>query len=42
MSRKTIFFDVHGHIQFPVFDNDRNEVIKRAREAGIKMIAVGT
>lgn len=42
MGRKIIIFDVHGHIQFPVFDNDRNDVIKRAREAGIKMIAVGT
>ncbi|MHB9019946.1 MAG: TatD family hydrolase [Minisyncoccota bacterium] len=36
------FIDVHGHIQFPVFDNDRSEVIKRAELANIKMIAVGT
>jgi TatD DNase family protein len=36
------FIDVHGHIQFPVFDNDRQEVIKRAVEAGVGMIAVGT
>jgi TatD DNase family protein len=36
------FVDVHGHIQFPIFDSDRQEVVKRAREAGIKMIAVGT
>ncbi|MDO8442923.1 MAG: TatD family hydrolase, partial [bacterium] len=42
MSRKIIFFDVHGHIQFPAFDADREAVIKRAREAGVKMIAVGT
>ena len=36
------FIDVHGHIQFPVFDKDRDEVIDRARKAGVKMIAVGT
>jgi TatD DNase family protein len=34
--------DVHGHVQFPIFDNDRQEVIRRAREAGVGMIAVGT
>ncbi len=35
-------FDSHCHIQFPVYDADRDDVIRRAREAGVKMIAVGT
>ncbi|MCL5017295.1 MAG: TatD family hydrolase [Patescibacteria group bacterium] len=34
--------DVHGHIQFPDFDADRAEIVKRARDVGVKMIAVGT
>lgn len=38
----TKIVDVHSHIQFPVFDSDREEVIGRAREAGVKMIAIGT
>ena len=37
-----MLFDSHGHIQFPVYDNYREEVIKRARQAGVKMICVGT
>ena len=36
------FIDVHGHIQFPIFDTDRAEIIKRAELSGVKMIAVGT
>jgi len=36
------FIDVHGHIQFPIFDKDRRAIIERARENGVKMIAVGT
>jgi TatD DNase family protein len=40
MNMKAI--DVHGHIQFPDFDTDREVVIKRAKDAGVKMIAVGT
>lgn len=35
-------FDAHTHVQFPIYDNDREEVIKRAREAGVKMLCVGT
>ncbi|MEK7640460.1 MAG: TatD family hydrolase [Patescibacteria group bacterium] len=35
-------FDAHTHIHFPVYDVDREEVIKRAREAGVKMLCVGT
>lgn len=34
--------DTHSHIQFPAYDTDRDEVIKRAHEAGVKMIAIGT
>ena len=36
------FFDVHTHIQFEAFKDDLDEVIKRAREAGVSMINVGT
>ena len=39
---KNILFDVHGHPQFLVYDGDRDAVIRRAQEAGVKMIAVGT
>lgn len=39
---KAQFIDVHGHVQFPVFDGDRREVMQKAAEAGVKMIAVGT
>lgn len=35
-------FDAHSHVQFPAYDNDRELVLQRAQEAGIKMIAVGT
>lgn len=41
MNRK-IIFDVHSHVQFPAYDNDREAVIERARKAGVKMIAIGT
>lgn len=35
--------DTHTHIQFKIFDQDRDEVIKRAVAAGVeKIIAVGT
>ncbi|MFH1170676.1 MAG: TatD family hydrolase [Candidatus Vogelbacteria bacterium] len=34
--------DAHAHLQFSQFDEDREEVIKRAREAGIGVINVGT
>lgn len=36
------FFDVHTHPQFLSYDADRDEVLRRAREAGVKMIAAGT
>lgn len=35
-------FDCHSHVQFPVYDSDREVVIQRAKEAGVKMLAVGT
>lgn len=34
--------DAHSHVQFPAYDSDRDEVLRRAKEAGVKMIAVGT
>lgn len=35
-------FDAHTHIHFPAYDFDREEVIKRAQVASVKMITVGT
>lgn len=37
-----MIFDSHTHIHFPAYDKDRDEVIKRAQAAGVKMITVGT
>ena len=34
--------DAHTHVQFPQFDEDRDEVISRAQEKGIGMIQIGT
>lgn len=34
--------DAHAHVQFPAYDNDRAEVLRRAKESNVKMIAVGT
>lgn len=35
-------FDTHTHLDAPQFDEDREEVISRAREAGVtKMINIG-
>jgi TatD DNase family protein len=34
--------DSHCHAQFPQYDQDRDEVIRRALDAGIGMICVGT
>lgn len=36
------FFDAHAHVQFSAYENDRDEVMVRAREAGVWMINVGT
>ncbi len=37
-----MLLDAHTHIQFPAYDADREEALRRARAAGVKMIAVGT
>lgn len=34
--------DAHTHIQFVAYERDRDEVIQRAKDAGVKMITVGT
>ncbi|MEK7583183.1 MAG: TatD family hydrolase [Patescibacteria group bacterium] len=36
------FIDIHAHVQFAAYDADRDEVVARAREAGVGMINVGT
>ncbi len=37
------FIDSHCHIHFPAYDNDRDAVLQRAREAGVKkLLLVGT
>ena len=39
---KPIFIDVHTHIQFAAFEDDREEVIKRALDNNIWLINVGS
>lgn len=34
--------DIHSHVYFPEFDADRDEVVRRAIDAGTAMINVGT
>jgi len=36
------FFDIHTHAHFAAFDEDRDIVMLRARDAGVAMINVGT
>lgn len=36
------YIDVHAHINFPDYDADREDVILRAKEAGVYIINVGT
>ncbi|MFH0806706.1 MAG: TatD family hydrolase [Candidatus Brennerbacteria bacterium] len=36
------YLDAHTHAQFPAYDDDRDAVMARAREAGVRMINVGT
>ncbi len=36
------YFDVHSHVNFKAYDEDRDEVISRAHEAGVHMMNVGT
>ena len=42
MSSSLNFIDIHGHINFPEFDVDREATIVRAGEIGVGMISVGT
>lgn len=38
-----MYIDSHAHLDFPEFEKDRNEVIKRATDAGVKyIINIGT
>ncbi len=36
------YFDIHAHLQFDDFDQDREEVVKRIRDAELGVINVGT
>jgi len=36
------FFDAHTHVQFGAFDADRDAVIRRAQDAGVSIVNVGT
>lgn len=36
------YFDIHSHIQFPQFDEDRADVLKRMKDDGVFTIVVGT
>lgn len=36
------YLDAHTHAQFPAYDVDRDAVLARAREAGVRMVNVGT
>ncbi len=36
------YIDIHGHVNFPDFDADREAIIERAQKAGVAMITVGT
>ncbi len=42
ISEKLKLIDTHAHIQFPAYNEDREAVIERAKEAGVGMIAIGT
>ncbi len=37
-----LYFDVHAHVNFNAYDIDRDEVIRRALDAGVHMMNVGT
>jgi len=39
---KPEFIDIHAHLNFVAFDADRDEAVKRALDAGVWMINVGT
>ena len=42
MSNSFKYIDIHGHVNLPEFDHDRDEVIERARRSGVIMVTVGT
>lgn len=42
MSASFKYIDIHGHVNFPDFDADREVVIKNAEKTGVAMITVGT
>lgn len=39
---KIEYIDVHSHLHFPDFDNDREEVIENMKKSGIASITIGT
>lgn len=36
------YIDIHGHINFVAYDNDRDEVIRRTLESDVAIVTVGT
>ena len=34
------FFDAHTHVQFAAYDADREEVISRAKDGGVRFINI--
>lgn len=42
MTSKPEYIDIHAHVDIDDYDADRSEVLKRARDAGVWMINVGT
>lgn len=42
MPQESHFFDAHTHVQFSGFDADRDAVIRRAFDADVRMVNVGT
>ena len=39
--QKSRLFDIHTHLQFAAYDNDRDEVMKRTKDCGISVLNVG-
>lgn len=42
MTHRPEYIDIHAHVNFGAYDTDRAEVLKRARDANVWMINVGT
>ncbi len=42
MLKEIKYIDIHGHVNFPNFDADRETIIENAGKAGVAMITVGT